>query len=212
MIRLLIVEDHFVVRAGLRAVIHTQPDMEVVAEARSGTEAVDLFRRHRPDVTLMDLQIPGPDGVSSIRTILAEAADARIMVLSTYGGEEQVRQALEAGARGYFQKHVDEQELLSAIRAIHAGEERVPAGLSTRIAEQRNRPPITARERQVLLLLAAGLTDAGIAATLDVAEATVRVYVSRVVAKLGCEERTQAVAEAFRRGFLRVDPEDNAKS
>lgn len=206
MIRLLIVEDHFVVRAGLRAVISTQPDMEVVAEARNGAEAIALFRAHHPDVTLMDLQIPGIDGVSSIRAILGDAPDARVMVLSTYGGEEQVRQALDAGARGYFQKHTPEEELLAAIRAIHAGEERLPPGLSARVAEGKSRPPLTAREREVLLLLAAGLTDAGIATTLHVSDATVRVHVSRVVAKLGCNERTQAVAEAFRRGFLPLDP------
>ncbi len=209
MIRVLIVEDHFVVRAGLRAVVNAQADMKVAGEAKSGPEALELHRLHAPDVTLMDLQIPGLDGISAIRAILAATPEARILVLTTFGGEEQIAEALEAGARGYFLKHVDEEELLSAIRAIHAGEERVPVQVASRIAERQSRPELTVREREVLVLLAQGLTDAGIAATLKVSEPTVRVYVSRLVAKLGCEERTQAVAEAFRRGFIRLDPGDS---
>ncbi len=207
-IRVLMVEDHFVVRAGLRAIIKTQRDMTVVAEAESGDEAVEAYARHAPDVTLMDLQIPGLDGISAIRAILADAPDAKIMVLSTYGGEEQIAQAMQAGARGYFLKHAKMEELLSAIRAIHKGEQRLAPEVESRITERLGRPGLTAREREVLVLMARGLADEGIAAALQMSRITVRVHVSRLIAKLGCEERSQAVAEAFRRGFVRLDPTD----
>jgi two-component system, NarL family, response regulator len=207
-IRLLMVEDHFVVRAGLLAIINTQPDMTVVAQAESGQQAIELYTQHAPDVTLMDLQIPGPDGISAIRAILNGAPDAKIMVLSTYGGEEQIVQAMQAGARGYFLKHVKMEQLLSAIRAIHSGEQRLPPEVEFRITERLGRPELTAREREVLVLMARGLADEGIAVALQMSPITVRVHVSRLIVKLGCEERSQAVAEAFRRGFVRLDPTD----
>jgi two-component system NarL family response regulator len=207
-IRVLMVEDHFVVRAGLRAIINTQADMTVAAEAESGLEAVVLYEQHAPDVTLMDLQIPGLDGIAAIRAIVKEAPEARIIVLSTYGGEEQVAQAMQAGARGYFLKHVKMEELLSAIREVHAGEQRLPPEVESRITERLGRPELTAREREVLVLMAKGLADEGIAVALNMSQVTVRVHVSRLIVKLGCEERSQAVAEAFRRGFIRLDPAD----
>lgn len=207
-IRVLMVEDHFVVRAGLRAIINTQADMTVVAEAESGHQALELYARHAPDVTLMDIQIPGLDGISAIRAILTDAPGAKIMVLSTYGGEEQVAQALQAGARGYFLKHVKMEELLAAIRAVHSGQQRLPPEVESRIMERVSRPELTAREREVLVLMARGLADEGIAAALQMSPITVRVHVSRLIVKLGCEERSQAVAEAFRRGFVRLDPAD----
>ena len=201
-ITVMIVEDHFVVRAGLRAVINKQPDLKVVAEAKSGTQAIELSRAHRPDVTLMDLQIPGLDGIAAMRAILAERPEARIMVLSTYGGEEQLLGAMHAGARGYFLKHVEKRELLAAIRAIHAGERRWPPELWTRVSEGLRRPDLTPREREVLKLLASGLANAGIAESLGITEGTVRVHVSHLLDKLGCAEKAQLVAEAFRRGIL----------
>ena len=207
-IRVLMVEDHFVVRAGLRAIINAQQDMTVVAEAESGPEAVELHMRHAPDVTLMDLQIPGLDGISAMRAILTDAPDAKIMVLSTYGGEEQIVQAMQAGAHGYFLKHVKMEELLSAIRAIHSGEQRLPPEVESRMTERLGRPGLTARESEVLVLMARGLADEGIAVALRMSPVTVRVHVSRLIVKLGCEERSQAVAEAFRRGFVRLDPTD----
>jgi two-component system NarL family response regulator len=208
-IRVLMVEDHFVVRAGLRSILSTQADITVVAEAENGTEAVALHKVHAPDVTLMDLQIPGVDGIAAIRSILQASPGAKILVLSTYGGEEQVVQAMQAGARGYFLKHVKMEDLLAAIRAVHAGEQRLlPPEVESRITERLGRPELTTRERQVLLLMARGLADEGIAVALDMSAVTVRVHVSRLIGKLGCEERSQAVAEAYRRGFLRLDPAD----
>ena len=204
-ITVVIVEDHFVVRAGLRAVINKEPDLKVVAEAKSGTEAIELYRAHRPDVTVMDLQIPGLDGVSAMRAILAEWPEARVMVLSTYGGEEQLLGAMQAGARGYFLKHVEKRELLAAIRAIHAGERRWPPELSTQVTERLGRPELTPREREVLKLLASGLGNAGVAESLGISEGTVRVHVSHLLAKLGCAEKAQLVAEAFRRGIISLD-------
>ena len=138
-VRVLIVDDHFVVREGIRAVIDEQADMAVVAEARNGREAVELFREHRPDVTLMDVRIPGQDGIATTRAILQEWPDARIVVLSTYGAEEQLLRAMQAGAWGYFLKHVEKDDLLAAIRAVHAGERRWPPELSKQATEAMSR-------------------------------------------------------------------------
>jgi two-component system, NarL family, response regulator len=201
----MIVDDHFVVRAGLRAVIGKEAGLKIVAEAKSGTEAVELYRTHRPDVTLMDLQIPGLDGIVAMHAILAEWPEARIMVLSTYGGEDQLLRAMQAGARGYFLKHVEKRELIAAIRGVHAGERRWPQELSARLTEGLRRPELTPREREVLKLLASGLANAGIAESLGISEGTVRVHISHLLAKLGCAEKAQLVAEAFRRGLMSAE-------
>lgn len=201
-IRILIVDDHFVVRAGIRAVIDEQPDMTVVAEARNGREAVELFPSHRPDVTLMDVRIPGQDGIATTRAILEKWPDARIVMLSTYGADEQLLGAMQAGAWGYFLKHVEKDELLVSIRAVHAGERRWPPELSKQAAEAMSRRELTPREHEVLTLLASGLATPGIAESLGISEATVRVHLSHLTMKLGCTEKAQLVSEAFRRGFI----------
>jgi two-component system NarL family response regulator len=203
-ITVLIVEDHFVVRAGLRAVIKKEPDMKVVAEAKNGADAITLHRAHRPDVTLMDLHLPGVDGMAAMRAILGERPEARVLVLSTYGAEEQLLGAMQAGARGYYMKHVEKRELLAAIRAIHAGERVWSPELSVQATEGLSRPELTPREREVLTLLGSGLANAGIAESLGISEGTVRVHVSHLLAKLGCAEKAQLVAEAFRRGIIKV--------
>jgi two-component system NarL family response regulator len=203
-IRILIVEDHFMVRVGLAAIVNSQADLVVVAEAKSGTEAVEQFRRHQPDVTLMDLRIPGMDGIKAISAILGEFAQAKIIVISTYGGDEDIFRAMQAGARGYFLKHVDGQELLDAVRAVHAGEHRVPPEIAARLAERAARAELSPRELQVLELMARGLSNRAIAAQLEISDGTVRVHVSHLLAKLGCNKRAQAVSEAFQRGFIHL--------
>ena len=203
-IRVLVVEDHFMVRVGLAAIINSQPDLATVAEAKNGLEGVELFRQHRPDVTLMDLRIPGLDGVKAISAILKESPQARIIVISTYGGDEDIFRAMQAGARGYYQKHVDGQELLNAIRAVHAGECRVPPEIAARLAQRTARAELSPRELQVLELMARGLSNRAIAAELDISDGTVRVHVSHLLAKLGCGKRAQAVSEAFQRGYIHL--------
>jgi two-component system NarL family response regulator len=204
-IRVMVVEDHFVVRVGLVEVIHSQPDMAVVAEAKNGLDAIDLFRRHSPDVVLMDLRIPGLDGLGAMTSILEEWPAARIVVLSTFGGEEDIIRAIRAGARGYYLKDVGGEELIAAIRAVHAGERRLPLSVSSQIAERMSRPELTPREGEVLSLMVRGVADPAIATALGVSDRTVRVHVSNLAAKLGCSGRAHVVSEAFRQGFIHVD-------
>jgi two-component system NarL family response regulator len=201
----MIVEDHYVVRVGLAAIINSQPDMITVAEAGNGNQAVELYRQYEPDVTLMDLRIPGMDGIETIATIIQQFPRARIIVLSTYGGDEDVFRALQAGARAYFLKDVKGQDLVNAIRAVNAGQRPLPAQVASRLAERIPRSELSVRETEILKLIARGMSNRLIANTLAITEGTVRVHASNIFAKLGCSDRAQAVSEAFQRGIIHIE-------
>jgi DNA-binding NarL/FixJ family response regulator len=202
--RIMIADDHPVVREGFAAMIGTEPDMTVVAQARSGEEAVDLFRRVRPDVTLMDLRMPGMGGVDAIRAIRREFPDSRLIVLTTYDGDEDIYRALEAGAQAYLLKDMICDEILTAIRAVHAGQRRIPAAVGTRLAERMTALGLSEREQRVLDLVATGKSNKEIAAALEITEATVKGHMTNVLGKLGVTDRTQAVITALRRGLVHL--------
>jgi two-component system NarL family response regulator len=204
-IRTMIVEDHFVVRVGLSAIINSQPDMVIVAETGNGRQAVELFEQHQPDVTLMDLRLPGLDGIEAITAILGKFPSARIIVLSSFGGTENVFRAFQAGARSYFLKDVKGRDLVEAIRAVHAGQRPLPQEVAACLAERIPRPELSPRELEILKAIAKGESNKEIAARLAISEGTVRVHASNVFAKLGCSYRAQAVAVAFHRGIISVE-------
>ena len=204
-IRVMIVEDHFVVRVGLVAIINSQPDMATVAEAGNGQLAVELFDEHRPDITLMDLRIPILNGLEAIAAITAKHPQARIIVLSTYGGDEDIFRAFQAGARAYFLKDVKGPDLVSGIRTVHAGQRVLPAEIAARLAERIPRSELSRRELEILRLIALGQSNREIASSLSISEGTVRVHASNIFAKLGCNDRAQAVSEAFKRGVIYLD-------
>lgn len=201
----MIVEDHFVVRVGLKAIINSQQDMETVAEAGNGKQAVEAFEQYQPDVTLMDLRIPGMNGIDAITSIVGKFPRARIIVLSTYGGDENIFRAFQAGARAYFLKDIKGQELVSAIRAVHAGQRPLPPEIAARLLERVPRTGLSSRETEILALIAKGKSNKEIASALTISEGTVRVHASNLFAKLGCSDRAQAVSEAFRRGIIDVE-------
>lgn len=204
-ISIMIVEDHFVVRAGLTGIINSQPDMVMVAEAGNGREALELFEVHQPDVTLMDLRIPVMNGIEAIAAIIKRFPRAKIIVLSTYGGDEEIFKALKAGARGYFLKDVKGQDLINAIRAVHAGQRPLPPEIASRLAERIPRSTLSPRELEILRLIAKGRSNHEIAGALGISDGTVRVHASNIFAKLGCSDRAQAVSEAFQRGIVHID-------
>ena len=201
----MIVEDHFVVRVGLKAIINSQPDMETVAEAGNGRQAIDSFEQSKPDVTLMDLRIPGVNGIDAITAILTKFPRARIIVLSTYGGDENIFRAFQAGARAYFLKDIKGQDLVNAIRAVHAGQRPLPPEIAARLLERVPRTALSSRENEILALIAKGKSNKEIASALTISEGTVRVHASNLFVKLGCSDRAQAVSEAFRRGIIDVE-------
>ena len=204
MIRVLAVDDHPVVRDGIARLIGTQSDMELVAEASDGREAVEAFRKQRPDVTLMDLQMPTMNGVDAIGAIRGEFPEARIVVLTTYAGDVQVTRALRAGAHGYLLKGSLRKELLETIRAVHAGQKRVSTEIATEIAEHSTDSSLTAREIGVLKLIAAGNANKEIAVQLSVSEESVKGYVKGILAKLGANDRTHAVTIGLKRGIIEL--------
>ena len=204
-IRIMIVEDHFVVRVGLKAIINSQQDMVTVAEAGNGKQAIDAFEQYQPDVTLMDLRIPGLNGIGAINGIIGKFPRARIIVLSTYAGDENIFRAFQAGARAYFLKDVKGQDLVDAIRAVHAGQRPLPPEIASQLADSVPRIPLSSREMEILTLIARGKSNKEISSELTISEGTVRVHASNLFAKLGCGDRAQAVAEAFRRGIIDVD-------
>lgn len=201
-IRVLSVDDHPLLREGVAALITNQSDMELVAEASNGREAIDLFRKHRPDVTLMDLQMPEMNGIDAISAIRGEFPDARIIVLTTFTGDVQVMRALKAGARGYLLKGLLRRELLEAIRAVHSGQKRMPPELAAELAEHVAKDALTAREIDVLRLIAGGNANKQVAAQLSITEETVKGYVKNILAKLGASDRTHAVTIGLKRGII----------
>ena len=205
MIRVLVADDHPVVRAGLGAVIAEQDDLELVAEAENGANAVDLFREHRPDVALMDLRMPVMDGVEAIRTITTEFPDARILALTTYEGDADIRRALEAGASGYLLKDMLLTEVLTAVRAVWRGERVIPIAVAARLAEFPERSDLTEREAEVLQLVARGLSNKEVARAIGRTDETVKIHLKNAFAKLDVADRTEAVTVALTRGLIHLD-------
>ena len=202
MIRVLSVDDHPLLREGIAALIGLQSDMQLIGEASNGREAVEQFRKHHPDITLMDLQMPEMSGIDAISAIHGEFPDARIIVLTTYSGDSQVSRALKAGARGYLLKGMLRQELMETIRAVHAGRKRVSAEAATEIAEHATDDVLTQREIDVLRLIAEGNANKEIAGRLSLSEETVKGHVQNILAKLGANDRTHAVTIALKRGMI----------
>jgi DNA-binding NarL/FixJ family response regulator len=204
MIKVLSVDDHALLREGIAALVNAESDMKLIAEASNGREAIEKFRLHRPDVTLMDLQMPGLNGIEAIIGIRSEFPDARIIVLTTYVGDVQVLRALKAGARGYILKGHVPRELLDTIRAVHAGQKRVPPEVAAELAEHAVADELSAREIGVLRLIASGNANKEIAAQLSIAEDTVKSHVTSILAKLGANDRTHAVTIGLKRGIIEL--------
>lgn len=204
-IRILIADDHPVVREGLAALINRCSDMTVIAEAHNGREAVELFGHHQPDVALIDLRMPELDGVGAIRAIRHQWPTARVIVLTTYDGEEDLYRALRAGAQGYLLKDGTRQELLAGIRAVHQGEMSISPTMVGKLATHiRRGPALSARELEVLQLLSEGRSNKAIGARLSIAEGTVKLHVNNILAKLAVTSRTEAVSVALKRGILHI--------
>ncbi|MEB3355290.1 MAG: response regulator transcription factor [Synechococcales bacterium] len=201
-IRILIADDHPIMRSGLAVLLKYEPDMEVVAEARNGVEAIDLFRQHQPDVTLMDMRMPDLNGVDAIVAIRQDAPDARILIVSTYSGDESIYRGLQAGAKGYLLKDAPLDDVIAAIRTIHAGENYLPAEIGAKLAERFNQPQLSDRESEVLQLMSQGKSNQEIAADLFVSEGTVKFHINNIYNKLKVKDRAQAVLTAIKRGIV----------
>jgi DNA-binding NarL/FixJ family response regulator len=201
-IKVLAVDDHPLLREGVAAVMEGEVDIELVGEASSGPEAIELFRRHRPDVTLMDLQMPGMSGIEAILAIRAEYPNARFIVLTTYQGDVQALRALKAGASGYLLKNMLRKELLETIRIVHAGRRRIPPEIAAELADHVTDDALSEREIAVLQRAASGNSNKIIASQLNVSEATVKGHMKSILSKLAANDRTHAVTIAMKRGFL----------
>ncbi len=203
-IRILVADDHPLIRLGLRSLVEVEPGMEVLAEAANGAEALQLYRVHEPDVVLIDLRMPGVDGISATRLILKEYPDARIIALTTYDGDEDIHRALSAGARGYLLKDMLRTELLAAVRRVNGGERYIPPAVASRLAEYIPHVDLTPREVEVLTLMAQGHSNREIAVALGRSESTMKIHVKNILTKFKVSDRTAAVTTAIRRGFLRL--------
>jgi DNA-binding NarL/FixJ family response regulator len=204
LIRVLTVDDHPLLREGIATLVNAEPDMKLVAEASSGREAVQMFHLHRPDVTLMDLQMPDMNGTEAIAEIRSEFPDARIIVLTTYTGDAQVLRALKAGARAYLLKGDVHLELLEMIRSVHAGHKRIPPQIAAELAEHAGDDPLSPREIEVLRLIATGSSNKMIADQLSISEATAKSHVANILSKLGANDRAHALAIAMKRGIINL--------
>jgi DNA-binding NarL/FixJ family response regulator len=203
-IRVLSVDDHPLLREGIAALVASQQDMTLIGEASNGLEAIEQFRKYHPDVTLMDLQMPDMDGVEAMNAIRGEFSEARIIVLTTYQGDVQILRALKAGARAYLLKGLLRKELLETIRAVHAGQKRIPAELAAQLADHAADDALTSREIEVLRLISAGNANKLIADQLRITEETVKGHVKNILSKLGANDRTHAVTIGLKRGIIEL--------
>jgi DNA-binding NarL/FixJ family response regulator len=204
-IRILVVDDHFMVRMGLCASLNVEPDMEVIAEVGSGQSAVDAYRKHRPSLVIMDVRLPGLSGADATAAIAQEFPEARVLMLSTHSGEEEVYRALQAGARGYVLKSVMREELLRAIREVCSGRRYLDPAVVPLLAQREGHRSLTSRELEVLRMVAKGLGNKEIAVALNIAEVTVKLHVSHVLEKLNVKDRTEAATAAFQRGIISLE-------
>src|SRR5580765_6427152 len=203
-IRILIADDHSVVREGMVSLVKRKPDMKVVAEASNGREAVDLWKEHRPDITLLDLRMPELDGVSTIKEIRELDENARIVVLTTFDGDEDIYRAIKAGARGYMLKDTAREALMECIRKVHSGETCIPPALASKLADRVSGETLSTREIEVLQRVAVGKSNKEIGAELFISEGTVKTHVKSIFSKLDVVSRTEAVATATRRGLIQL--------
>lgn len=203
-IRIVVIDDQAVVRQGFVALINTVADMEVIAEGINGQQAIDLYKQHTPDIMLIDLRMPVVGGVEAISTIRQNFPDARLIVLTTYDGDEDIYRSLQAGARGYLLKDVFFEELETAIRTVHAGSRHIPAAIAERLAERMTISDLTSREMEVLELIVRGQSNKEIGASLAISEATVKSHINNILSKLGVTDRTQAVTTALQRGLVHL--------
>ena len=203
-IRVLVVDDHPIMRVGIAAIIQATPDMTTVAQAGSGEEAIELFEKYLPDVTLMDLRLPGMSGVDAIRAVIARHSNAKVVVLTTYEGDEDIHQALEAGARSYIIKGMPHDALVNAVRRVHAGGRFLPSPVSRALSSRIPNSDLSAREREVLDLIVQGKSNKEIATDLGISESTVKCHVSVILMRLNVTDRTQAVVTALQRGLVHL--------
>jgi DNA-binding NarL/FixJ family response regulator len=204
-LKVLLVEDQYFARLALHTVIDSRDDMKIVAESASGADALPLFRKHNPDITIMDIRLPSLNGIEAIKAIRQVSPDARIIVLSNYDGSEDVRRALDAGAMSYLTKDAEASDLVKAIQLAHRGQSYLPPELRVLLAARMDADSLTARELEVLQSLAQGLSNQGIADCLGIAEKTVRIHMTHILDKLGAADRTQAVIAAVQRGIVHIE-------
>lgn len=204
-IRILLADDHPSLRDGLASILHSQPDLTVVAEAGTGREAVEKARLFSPDVLIVDLRMPDGDGIQTIKELAASNPSTKILVLTTYDNEEDIFSALEAGARGYILKDTTRQEIIEAVRQIHAGNRFLPPAVAARLADRMIRPTLTPRELDVLRLVSRGRTNKEMAAAMFVSEETIKTHMKGLFQKLGVHDRAEAVGIALQRGLLRIE-------
>ena len=203
-IRIIVIDDQAVVRQGFVSLINTVADMEVIAEGTNGQQAIELYRQHKPDVMLIDLRMPVLSGVEAISAIRREFPAARMIVLTTYDGDEDIYRSLQAGAQGYLLKDVFFEELEAAIRKVHAGSRRIPAAVAERLAERMSGSELTTRELEVLQQIVAGKSNKEIGTHLNISEATVKSHINNILSKLGVTDRTQAATTALQRGIVHL--------